>query len=82
MVSAAHLVSLGVDMAIITIKKKTPAEQADEARSAAAKRIAEIRMELIDHLVDGLVGAAAEKAKATSALALIRGELEKEKAKL
>lgn len=61
---------------------KTPAEIVAEAKAAAAKRIAEIRLELVDLIADKLNGTPAEQAAANGAIGLLRAELALNKTKL
>jgi hypothetical protein len=69
-------------MAIITVRAKTQAEQAAEAKATAITRIAEIRTAMADRLTDLAVGTPQEQGQARAALGLLRAELALEKGKL
>lgn len=58
-----------------------PVRVAGDDKAAAAKRIAEIRLDLIDKLADRAMGTPAEQGAANTAIGLLRAELALEKGK-
>lgn len=69
-------------MPLITIRPKNPAELASIAKASATKRIAEIRLDMIDKFSAVANGTPAEQAAANAAIGQLRAEMALEKAKL